>query len=195
LSWPTYHGAVPVLIGPAENVTMNSPHLPENESIKSLLGSLKNLPPQLCVRVCEQAADFLHQADFLRRALHVQAQLTGENALAPRNQQDYIDQDAEDRLPAEVVSQLDMLFSAASTFTPQVLEAVAQAVKCRTETVRKWFEKKNRLTRQTCKRWAKKRSGPGSNRGALFRRSLADSAGISLIMVTNVLNSFSFGYG
>lgn len=167
---------------------MSSPQhtaqLPDDDSIRSLLGSLKHLPPHISVRVCEQTADFLHQADFLRRALHVQAQLSGTNALSATEQEDGLDQDREDMVPAGVASQLDTLFSAASTFTPQVLDVVAQAVKCKTESVRKWFEQRNRSTRQTCKRLVKKRSGLGSDWGALFRRTQAvhaDYSGTGLI--------------
>lgn len=155
---------------------MNSPglnwELPDDDSIRALLGSLKQLPPHISVRVCEQAADVLHQADFLRRALHFQAQVSGKDALAPTAQQAELDR-RDDNVPAEVASQLDTLFSAASTFTPQLLDVVAQAVKCKTESVRNWFEQRNRSTRQTCKRLAKKRSGSGTGRGALFRRAQA----------------------
>lgn len=146
--------------------------LPDDSSVRSLLGSLKHLPPNVSVRICEQTADFLHQADFLRRALHVQTELSGKDALAAKEQEDGLDGESV-YVPSEAARQLDTLFSAASSFTPQVLEVVASAVKCKPASVRRWFEQRNRSAKQTCKRLAKKKSGPGSGRGALFRRSQA----------------------
>lgn len=153
--------------------------LPDNDSVKSLLGSLKQLPPHISIPLCEQTTEFLHQAEFLRRALHIQSQLTGKDALNTTEQQHELDKRPEDTLSVEAVNQLGTLFSAASTFTPQVIDVVAQAVKCHPETVRSWFEQRNRSTRQACKRLSKKWAGEGLRRGALFRRTQAAGASAS----------------
>ena len=165
--------------------------LPDDVSVRSLLGSLKHLPPHISVRVCEQTADLLHQADFLRRALHVQTELSGQDALAATEKEDDLDGESVD-VPTEAANQLDTLFSAASSFTPQVLDVVARAVSCKRESVRTWFEQRNRSTRQTCKRLSKMRAGAGSGRGALSRRSQAvvDApwAGVRPQLRTTILN-------
>jgi hypothetical protein len=147
-----------------------------SDGIQALSGALKHLPSHLRLPVCDQLVDFLNQANFLRKALHVQAHLRGgENCLlreAAPEPQDNSQAHHIAGVSDDAAKQLEVVFATASQLNPALLDSVARAVQCSPQAVSQWFELRNRSIRGVCKRLEKKYSSFECDRSSLFQRSI-----------------------
>jgi hypothetical protein len=105
-----------------------------------------------------QVVDFLSQTDFLRKALHVQLHMTGEDALSSEaGVRSEAARHREDKsLGKEAEAELALVFSMATHIGPGIEREVADALGCDPDAVETWFRDRRRAIQQHVQRLGNK---------------------------------------
>lgn len=147
--------------------------------------ALREAPRALRGPLLWQVSDFVQQADFLRKALRVQAQLSRRDCLeltpdeqaAQQQQQQHAHARPVEAIPAEAEAQLCSAFALANTLTPALEQDVASALHLSAATVHRWFEDRTAALRDACRTLSRK-AKPRSDDGAYSLASARGTAGV-----------------
>jgi Homeodomain len=123
----------------------------------TLRTALAELPSTLRSALVGQAATYVQQADFLRKALHVQAALTGADGLAPQAPvQDGAPEQLDEEIDAIAIEQLELVFGVADTPGPALEEQLAAVLQLSAKQVGHWFAERRAAAQAQYKRLRKR---------------------------------------
>jgi hypothetical protein len=122
--------------------------------------TLQVLPNPLRRLVVDDVLEFVAQADFLRKALHIQAALTGTDclAVAPAPEPSQTEEPGQVPISPWAEQQLMAVFGVADEPGPLVEAELAAALDLPAQQVTRWFEEQSAAAQALCKRVRRKKN-------------------------------------
>jgi hypothetical protein len=124
-----------------------------------LRAALSNAPAKCRSLVASQMVMFVRQADFLRKALHVQAALSHADCLASEPQHEPVKEEVEATLSVTRKADrwLRLVFSLTDNPGTAIERQLATKLDISTGTVHRWLSERREAVHELCKRFGKKK--------------------------------------
>lgn len=136
--------------------------------------ALSQAPKSLRAPLIAQICQFVHQAEFLRKSLHVQLEITKKNCVEvlPQVEHEALQHTAHPAaISPEAEAQLCQVFSMVHCVSPDLAHELSAVLQVGPEPISEWFSEKSAAMNAACRQLAKKSRLEQVGKGAKTKRT------------------------